>query len=489
MRDVAVAHPFDPTRNVIEIKHIRVQLEGRPLLEKKIVISDITVDSVRGLTRRKTPARPVAAGGFLPGAMREADKWSAQFKVPLLSLTPIDTIRSLILDPSQLLTVQKAKALVTTADSLKDAATARFKSLRLTETADSAQALLARLKGQTPRTLGINGTRTAIADVRRFTARVDSTRRTLDAARVAMRADVDSLVESAKALDEARQADYAFARGLLKLPTFDAPNIGPALFGQVSIDAFERAMYWVMLAREYAPPGILPREQPGPKRLRRSGTTIHFVKQQSLPQFPSQARGVEPRARQRRRGDARRLRAAHRRRHDRSGDCRPADGLLVDAAVDGRGGGVAARRRLARPHQGATDGNDRRPRRRRDASEVRGARGPAASRPGEGRELASLQRRRRRRDRKLDGRVAASDMAARFGAPPSDEYARGSRHTSADRHRDRRRRRGHSRHDQGANPGRFGRTSIGRSPTTSSASPAKRSPRPKRRCASRSMPS
>ena len=285
LRDVAVAHPFDPTRNVIEIRHVRVQLEGRPLLEKKIVIRDIIVDSVRGLTRRKTPARPVAAGGFLPGAMREADRWSAQFKVPLLSLTPIDTIRSLILDPGQLQTVQKAKALVSRADSLEVMATARFKALHITETGDSAQVLLARLKGQTPRTLGLNGTRTAINDVRRFAARVDSSRRTLDAMRVAMRGDVDSLVASAKALDESRQADYAFARGLLKLPTFDAPNIGPALFGQVSIDAFQRAMYWVVLAREYAPPGILPREQAGPKRLRRSGTTIHFVKQHGLPRF------------------------------------------------------------------------------------------------------------------------------------------------------------------------------------------------------------
>jgi uncharacterized protein (TIGR03545 family) len=285
LRDVAVAHPFDPSRNVIEIRRVLVKLEGRPLLEKKIVISDVIVDSVRGLTHRKTPARPVAAGGFLPGAMREASRWSAQFKVPLLSLTPIDTIRSLILDPGQLQTVQKAKALATRADSIKDVATARFKSLRLTETADSAQALLASLKGKTPRALGINGTRTAIADVRRFAARVDSTRRTLDALRIAMRAGLDSLIESAKALDESRQADYEFARGLLKLPTFDAPNIGPALFGQVSIDAFERAMYWVMLAREYAPPGILPREQAGPKRLRRSGTTVHFVKQQGLPRF------------------------------------------------------------------------------------------------------------------------------------------------------------------------------------------------------------
>lgn len=285
LRDFTIAHPLDPTRNIIDIKHVQVQVEGRPLLEKKIVISEILVDSVRSLTRRKTPARPVAAGGFLPGAMREASRWSQQFKVPLLSLTPIDTIRSLILDPGQLQTVIQARALVTRADSFKNNAAERFKTLRLTEVADSAEALLTNLKGKNPRTLGINGTRTALADVRRFAARVDTTKRKLDAIKSGMRADIDSLVESAKALDESRKADYAFAAGLLKLPTFDAPNIGPALFGQVSIDAFERAMYWVMLARDYAPPGILPREQAGPKRLRRAGTTVHFVKQQSLPRF------------------------------------------------------------------------------------------------------------------------------------------------------------------------------------------------------------
>src|SRR4051812_44861319 len=111
IRDLTVAHPFDVTRNVIEIKHLRVELEGRPMLEKKMVIRDIVVDSVRSLTTRKTPAKPVAAGGFLPGAMREANKFASQFKVPLLSLTPIDTIKSLILDPNQLETVKQARAL------------------------------------------------------------------------------------------------------------------------------------------------------------------------------------------------------------------------------------------------------------------------------------------------------------------------------------------------------------------------------------------
>jgi uncharacterized protein (TIGR03545 family) len=285
IRGFTVAHPRDSMMNVLEVGHARVQLAGAPLLRERVVITSLVVDSVRGLTRRARPAKVVKAGGFLPGAMAEAGRFAAQFRVPLLSLTPIDTIRSLVLDPSQLQTVQRAKALAAHADSVKDNTISRVQALRLGEVADSAEALLNRLKGQDPRTLGISGTRAAVADVRRFSARVDSTKRAIANARAGLEADADALTESVKSLDDARQADYAFARGLLKLPTFDAPNIGPALFGQVSLDAFEKAMYWVELGRKYAPPGLLPRESPGPKRMRRAGTTIHFVTQGDAPRF------------------------------------------------------------------------------------------------------------------------------------------------------------------------------------------------------------
>ena len=285
VRGFTVAHPTDPMRNVIDVPHARVELAGKPLLRKQIVVTNIVVDSVRGMTKRARAAKPVKAGGFLPGALTEANKFISQFKVPVLSLVPIGEIKALVLDPSQLQTVQKAKTLAAHADSVKDKTLARVQSLKLGETADSAEALLNRLKGQSPRTLGINGTRNAINDVRRFGTRVDSTKRAIENARAGLKADADSLVESVKELDAARQADYDFAKGLLKLPTFDAPNIGPALFGNVSLDAFEKAMYWVELGRKYAPPGLLPKESPGPERLRRSGTTIHFVQQAKAPQF------------------------------------------------------------------------------------------------------------------------------------------------------------------------------------------------------------
>jgi uncharacterized protein (TIGR03545 family) len=127
--------------------------------------------------------------------------------------------------------------------------------------------------------------RTAIADVRRVTAQVDSARRRVDGLERSARVGVDALESGMRAIDDARREDYEFARGLLQLPSFDSPQIGAALFGRVTIDKFEQALYWMTLARQYAPPGLLPRESAGPKRLRRAGTTVHFVKREAYPRF------------------------------------------------------------------------------------------------------------------------------------------------------------------------------------------------------------
>jgi uncharacterized protein (TIGR03545 family) len=88
-----------------------------------------------------------------------------------------------------------------------------------------------------------------------------------------------------RALDAARQRDYAFARSLVQLPSFDAPNLAAALFGSAAIQRFQRALYWAQLGREYLPPGLRPRETPGPKRARRAGSDVGFPREQTWPGF------------------------------------------------------------------------------------------------------------------------------------------------------------------------------------------------------------
>ena len=285
IRGVALADPFDRNRNLFEIGRVHVELEPKPMLQKKLVIKRLAIADVKTGTRRATPAEPVTGAGFAPRALAEVRRFGDQFRVPLLSLTPFDTLKSVVLDPTQLRSVQAALAVIQGADSVKNAIEAGYAALRLQETLDSSQALLGRLRTFNVRAAGIDGTRKAVADVRAASARVDTARRRVEALVVEAQRGVDTLQGRLRAIEDAKDEDYAFARSLLRLPTFEGPDLGAALFGKVTIDRFQQAVYWATLAREHAPPGLLPKEQPGPKRLRRSGSTIQFVERESYPSF------------------------------------------------------------------------------------------------------------------------------------------------------------------------------------------------------------
>jgi uncharacterized protein (TIGR03545 family) len=285
LRGVALADPYDRNRNLFEIRLLRVELDPEPLFEKKVVVKTFSIADVATGTKRATPATAVTGQGFASRAMAEMQKFASQFKVPLLSLVPIDTLKALILDPTQLKSVQTAIAVGQHADSVKGAIETQYAQLRLQETVDSSRALVARLQGTNVRTLGVDGARRAIEDLRRASARVDSAKRRVDGLMLSARRGLDSLQAGIGAIDDARRDDYAFARGLLKLPSFEGPDLGSAVFGRVTIDRFQKALYWTSMAKQYAPPGLLPKETPGPKRLRRSGATVHFIEPKSVPRF------------------------------------------------------------------------------------------------------------------------------------------------------------------------------------------------------------
>jgi uncharacterized protein (TIGR03545 family) len=287
IKGVALADPFNVNKNLLEVGRFLVELEPKPLLQKKFVVKQLTIADVRTGTARAIPARPrpPGTGGFAPRALAEVQKFAGQFKVPLLSLVPIDSLKSIVLDPSQLQAVQRAVALGHNADSARTRLENGYANLRLPETLDSSRATFNRLQSANIRTLGIDGARTAVADLRRAIARIDSARGRVDRLVVVTRESVDSLQEGLRSIDEARREDYDRARNLLRLPSLETPDIGAALFGKVTIDKFQQAVYWATLARQYAPPGLLPREQEGPKRVRMAGTTVSFVKPESYPQF------------------------------------------------------------------------------------------------------------------------------------------------------------------------------------------------------------
>jgi uncharacterized protein (TIGR03545 family) len=285
LRALQIADPFVLTRNLVEADGIRLKLNPAALAEKKIVIENLSLQGMRFGTTRKKPARPSRENGFAPQVYRSVQQWANQFSVPLLSLTPIDTIRQLVLNPTQLTTVREAQALATRTDSVRKALEQKFQQLDIRPTIDSARQLAEKLAATDPKKLGVDGTRQAIESVRQTLKEIDEAKKRIETLDRDVKSGVQYLGRGAQALDQARARDFAFAKSLLKLPTFDAPEIGSALFGKVSIDRFKQALYWAELAQKYMPPGLLPHPTPGPKRLRAAGSTIEFPKLKEFPQF------------------------------------------------------------------------------------------------------------------------------------------------------------------------------------------------------------
>ena len=285
LRALQIADPFVLTRNLIEAAEIRLKLNPVALAEKKIVIEHLSLRGMRFGTQRKTPARPPSGNGFAPQMYRAVQQWANQFNVPLLSLTPIDTIRQLALDPTQLTTIKQAQNVLARTDSTRKALEQGFQQLDVGPTVDSARVLVQRLSATDPKKLGMEGTRQAIQSVQQALRELEAAKKRVEALERNTRTAVDFLGQGVELVNQATQQDFAFAKSLLKLPTFSAPEIGNAFFGKVSIERFKQAVYWAELAQKYMPPGLLPRPRPGPQRLRAAGSTIEFPKAQEFPRF------------------------------------------------------------------------------------------------------------------------------------------------------------------------------------------------------------
>jgi uncharacterized protein (TIGR03545 family) len=285
VRGFAIADNDDLMRNRIAIGRTQIEVEALPLFQKKVVIKNVTVAEVQTGSARTERARFVPLD-TTPGSVGfEAREAVKRVKLPVMSLVPIDSLKAVVLNPEDLKAVRAAVALGTQADSAKLLADRDYANLNLQPTLDSSAALVARLKDVNVRTLGLDGARKALADVRRTAAKVDSAKNRVDKLVTDTRRSMDSLQTLLKAIDDARRDDYASARSLLKLPSFDSEDIGAALFGGATLNRFESAVKYAELARKYAPPGLLPKETAGPKRMRMAGTTVHFVKQTAYPDF------------------------------------------------------------------------------------------------------------------------------------------------------------------------------------------------------------
>ena len=286
MGGLQLASPVDPLKNLLEADQIVIDLDPVPLAEKKLVLDQFTLSGMRFNTVRKHPARPAAPDSPARKLYGETVQWAQRsFQIPQLTLQKFDTLKNLVLDPSQLGTVKAADALVNRADSLKDALSAGVAALQLKPLLDSSTALTKRLAKVDPKKLGVAGAAQTVQQVKTAIDRIKQAKAQVVALEKSGEQSVALLGQGLQDVDLARQRDYEFAKGLLQLPSLDAPNISQALFAQQSVDYFQQALYYAQLAQKFLPPGLRPLNRPGAKRLRMKGTTVDFPKEHEYPKF------------------------------------------------------------------------------------------------------------------------------------------------------------------------------------------------------------
>jgi uncharacterized protein (TIGR03545 family) len=287
LRGLQVTNPRKPMTNLFEAEQIVVNVRMAPLLEKKVIIDTVALRGLRfGTARQTSGAVDNPEGSPAAEVGRAVDEWLASLPIPEFSLAGLSqVINTEAVAAESLATLREARALASLADSSRTVWMARIEELDPRPTIDSATALARRLEGQTIRSLGIAGARDAATSARRTLTELGQ----LDDRLAALQAGVDSAVGRARqglvALAEARHQDYAYALGLLKLPSLDAPTLGPSLFGQFAARQTAPFLYWLGLAERYMPPGIEAQLHQGPDRVRASGTDVLFNKREHLPKF------------------------------------------------------------------------------------------------------------------------------------------------------------------------------------------------------------
>jgi uncharacterized protein (TIGR03545 family) len=283
---LAIADPRDSTRNLIEAADITLDLDPVALAEKKLVIDQVSLLGLDFLTRRATPARRVSADGPTARLIRQSDDWVRdKFNIPSLALGRLDTLKQLVLKPEDLGTIKAVTGLAGRLDSIAGGVRQSLDRIAAATLADSAAALADHLASLNPK-------QTSPQEIRNLVQGVDQFRRSLKGAGAELKT-VEATVQGAAGalagslaeVNAARERDYAFARGLLRLPSLDAPQFGAAVFGPVSLASFQRALVFAQVAQRYVPPGLQPWNRPGPKRARLAGSDVEFPRERSYPRF------------------------------------------------------------------------------------------------------------------------------------------------------------------------------------------------------------
>ena len=281
-----VTNPDAPMTNLIEASEIVADVRIVPLLQKKIFIDTLAMRGLQFGTPRQTSGAIEGSTATNREIRRRIDAWGERIRIPDFSLEGLgQAVNASAIRPESLQTPAYAAELVASADSSRRAWESTLAELNPQPMIDSGRALVGRLQSASLRSLGVTGLAQTLRNARGVQTQIETARDEVGALDDRVRSGVASLQTGVVTLNDFRTRDLAYARSLLRIPSADAPDLSPSIFGSFAVSKIKPLLYWAQLLERYLPPGLDPRRRPGPKRFRLAGEDVAFPSEGALPKF------------------------------------------------------------------------------------------------------------------------------------------------------------------------------------------------------------
>jgi uncharacterized protein (TIGR03545 family) len=274
MAGVTVGDSDAEFRNIVEFAELTFAAEGKPLLEKKLVVDEAALKALRFGTPRKTSAKlpfvkEEEGESKLAAAMKEETK---SFALDRVTEVKADFAADYKLDPEDLESVKLAKELEESYKNNYAGIAEKFDDGRYKADMDALKARYEKAKDE----------KNFIKQAKEYGDIAKDARRLMDAFKKDKAAAEAALAEAKgafKKIEEARRRDQAAVMSKMKLPSLDTRSIARMLAGPMIAEKTEQAMKWMAVAKKYMPSGtkgVLKNEAP-------RGREVHFPREKAYP--------------------------------------------------------------------------------------------------------------------------------------------------------------------------------------------------------------